>query len=133
MTKISASELRKILRRATRCSRRNIILLDKYYHTITYSEINALINDYQKAEYEDEIWDCDNIAMDFMVFSKKEIKKTKKENGALGMLITGDHVQEIYVEELKQKSDKNKIIVRYIDHRDWSIKLPDKKPRWMIL
>ena len=127
MSEITALDLKKILKKATHCSRKNILLWDRIYHTTTYSDIKEQIAKYQKDEYVEDIWDCDNIALDFITQSKKRIKDAKNENATLGMLITNDHAQEIFVTNHKGYN------VYYLDHRDWSIKPPDKRPRWILM
>lgn len=137
---MNAKELKKVLRRQTGCSTRHMVVLDKEYSPISPSEVRALIKDYEKAAYILEIWDCDDIARDFVNFTARDflnfVKKTTKEvlgkNVAFGMLVLRDHAQEVFV-ETKRISRRSNYTVRYMDHRYWSIYKPNERPRWIVI
>lgn len=130
---MNAKDLKRILRKQTRCSTRHIIMLDKEYAPIQTSKVYALINDYEEATYISEIWDCDDIARDFINYVKKTVKEVSAENVALGMIIFKDHAQKIFVEEFKPHSKRDRYKVRYLDHRDWYIYAPNEHPKWIIM
>jgi hypothetical protein len=130
---ITARELKKILKRQTRCSTRHMIILDKEYSPISSSEVRALAKDYKKGAYIPEIWDCDDIARDFVNYVKKTVKNTKNQNVAFGMVVLRDHAQEVFIDETDKLSKRNRYIARYMDHRDWSIYIPNERPKWIII
>jgi hypothetical protein len=137
---IEARELKKNLRRQCGCSTRHMVVLDKYYSPISVSQVRALMKDYEKAAYIPEIWDCDDIARDYVNFTARDflnfVKKTTKEvlgkNVAFGMLVLRDHAQEVFVEENKNLSRRKNYTVYYMDHRDWRIYRPNTRPKWIV-
>ena len=138
---MNAKELKKALRRQCGCSTRHMVVMDKYYSPISVSEVRALTKDYEKAAYIPEIWDCDDIARDFVNFTARDflnfVKKTTKEvlgkNVAFGMLVLRDHAQEVFVDELPKSSRRKRSIVEYLDHRNWRIYAPNERPKWIII
>ena len=138
---MNAKELKKALRRQTGCSTRHMVVLDKEYSPISTSEVWALTKDYSKAAYIPEIWDCDDIARDFVNFIARDflnyIKKTTKEvlgkNVAFGMLVLRDHAQEVFVEEIENPARRSNYTVRYMDHRYWNVYTPNERPKWIVI
>jgi len=110
-----------------------MIVLDKEYAPISVTEVRALIRDYKNEKFIPEIWDCDDIARDFVNYVKKQVKEVRSENAAFGMLVFWDHAQEVFVEKNKNISRRNVYTVRYMDHRDWSVYNPNERPKWIVI
>lgn len=118
-----------------------MVVLDNVYSPISTSEVKGLTKDYEKAAYIPEIWDCDDIARDFVNFTARDflnyVKKTTKEvlgkNVAFGMLVLREHALEVFVEETKNLSRRSNYTVRYMDHLYWTIYTPNVRPRWIVI
>jgi len=108
-------------------------MLDSEYSPISSSEVNAFARDYEKDTYVPDVWDCDDIARDFTNYVKKKTKETKNENAAFGWLIFPEHVQEVFAEYFKTEARRNRYEVKYLDHRDWRIYTPNRRPRWILM
>ena len=110
-----------------------MVILDKEYNPVSPREVRALVKDYVKAAYIPEIWDCDDIARDIVNYVKTQAKEVLGKNVAFGMLILKDHAQEIFVDKLPKLSKRNRSIVLYLNHTDWRIYAPNKRPKWILI
>lgn len=128
---MNAKELKRLLRKQTRCSTWRMIVPDEYYDAVKFGTIHQLIKVYREGQkkYVEEEWDCDDIARDFWNYAKRVLADTTKGNGIVGRVIFSDHAEIIFVEDLCLP--KENFSVHYIDQRDWSMRLPNKKPKWI--
>lgn len=128
---MNAKELKRLLRKQTGCSTWRMIVPDKHYHALRIGVMHQLIHVYieNQKKYIDEEWDCDDIARDFWCFTKRVVSKPKKGNGIVGRVIFPDHAEIIYVQERYAKDGLGHVF--YIDQRDWIIRRPNKKPKWI--
>jgi len=110
-----------------------MIVPDRNYDAVRRGLMQNLINVYSDnpAIYEDEKWDCDDIARDFWNYAKIALKNITGKNAIVGRVIFREHAEIIYTYEKHTKDMSDS--VRYIDQRDWSLRKPDKKPKWLEL
>ncbi|MBE9594791.1 MAG: hypothetical protein IMF19_15075 [Proteobacteria bacterium] len=130
---MNAKELKWLLRRQTGCSYHRMIVPDKNYDSVVPGMMHHLIKVYSEDQkkYSGEEWDCDDIARDFWCFAKRVKSNATKENKIVGRVIFPDHAEIIYVQGVHLES--NPYYVYYVDQRNWHIRKPDKKPKWIEL
>lgn len=130
---MNARELKRLLRKQTRCSYWRMIVPDKYYDTVRGGMMRTLVDLYKEDQerHRDENWDCDDIARDFWCYAKRVIKGPRNENGIVGRVIFPDHAEIIYVKTRVLPTALDHVY--YIDQRDWNIRKPYKKPKWIEL
>lgn len=106
---------------------------DKNYDVVRPGVMHTLIKTYREDQKKhiDEEWDCDDIARDFWCFAKRVHSDRTERNRIVGRVIFHDHAEIIYVQERYIKD--NLAHVYYIDQRDWGIRKPNKKPKWIEL
>jgi len=135
---MDAKDIRRKLKRETGCRRRNIKVFDKFYTPLTLSVLRASISNYKKDPYVPENWDCDNIARDFVNYVQKRIKNTENKNAAIGIIVVPesrkeDHVQEVFMLDTMSQDVRRRYKVQYLDHRDWKIYAPNRRPKWTLI
>lgn len=106
---------------------------DKKYDAMRPGVMSNLISTYRKnmPVWEEERWDCDDIARDFWNFAKQVRSHNIGENSVVGMIDFPEHTQIVFVQE-KYTENMNDSVY-YVDQRDWSIRKPDRKPKMIIM
>lgn len=108
-----------------------MIVPDKNYDVMRPGVIDTLIRTYRENQKKhiNEKWDCDDIARDFWCFAKRVVSDKTEENVIVGRVIFRDHAEIICVKKIFFPTGLD--LVYYIDQRDWSIRKPNKKPKWI--
>lgn len=91
--------LKKIIRKATRCSSRNIFISDKYLSALKKGDVNDFLERdlTDKKKYTgDPGWDCDNYALRLMSNAQIHFIEKKNINPAFGLCWAGGHAINLY-------------------------------------
>lgn len=97
--------LKRLLRKQTGCSSRNIFIRDRHVDLITDEEFDEFLktDNCHKLVWELEIFDCDDISLLFLVRAKDWFRKEKKKNAGIGWiwapLPEGSHAFICYLRE----------------------------------
>ena len=123
--------LRRLLRKQTGCSSRNIFISDRHMDFITDDEFEAYltVDHCHKVMWSEEIYDCDDIALLFLTLAKGWFRN-KGKNAAVGLLwaplAQGMHAFNYYIRE----EDMRAIFYDPQTHRQVFL---DKTPIFILL
>lgn len=90
--------LKNVIRNEIRCSRRYINISDKHLDPISDKDMGAFLtyNNTEKSKYRDEIWDCNNFALQLAAAAQRYFAP-KGINCAVGIIWTNKHAFNISV------------------------------------
>ena len=80
--------LKRLLRKQTGCSSRNIFIRDRHIDPITDEEFDEYLkgDNCHKLKWEEEGFDCDDISLLFLTKAKGWFWKQKKKNAGIGWI-----------------------------------------------
>ena len=90
--------LKRLLRKKTNCSRRNIYVSDPHFDPISDKAMTEFLvfDNTDNNDWKEDIWDCDNFAIQFMASAQRYFAQ-RGLNAAVGIIWTEKHAFNWYL------------------------------------